>query len=128
MYQEVSALYAAAAGEDDWTRALTEVRTVTGANALILQAGDLKAPEQSEAWTSGPNAADYRDAGYTDAESWNPEINPFILPGLTMPVGISLERAAVVSDGVVARSEFLQDTMVASGFGACRAYVPARAP
>lgn len=126
MRDEISALYAAAIGEHSWEQALEAVRERIGADTLLLGAGDVRSPQHVETWQCGTVDCSHIEAGYSNEDSWNPEINPCVAAGIVMPVGQAFDFREHIPDEVLAESEFLQSTLVRNGHLASKGYVPLR--
>lgn len=128
MHKEISALYAAAMGEEPWEDALDAARTYMSADLLMLSSGTLGTASHGEAWVSGEDTDRLAEAGYTDADRWNPEINPGVSTVETMLVGKTFDCRTLVPEEVFAGSDFLQSTVIKHGLAAGRAYVCSRTP
>lgn len=126
MRDDIADLYAAAIDGRSWRDSLGAIRALAGADILLLGAGDIKAPETVTAWTSGNTGCPHVDAGYSHADSWNPDINPLIAAGEVSTVGKSLYFQRHLRCDVVARSDFLQSSMIGCRLSGGRGYVPLR--
>ncbi len=126
MRDEISNLYAAAIGEESWDEALDAARALMNADLLMLSAGRLGKAGRGGAWLSGEDSDRLAEAGYSNADRWNPEINPGVATVETMPVGRTFDCRTLVPEEVFTGSDFLQSTVIRHGLAAGRAYVCAR--
>lgn len=123
----VSLLYDAALGESSWGEAFEAISRQVDHASFCLGIGDPRRPDLQDIWkTRDIDHEVITDAGFDIADLWNPEMNPCVRAGLTMPVGQTVDARRYVSDATMHAAPMMAAFINAHRIGAQHLYVPLR--
>lgn len=114
-HEAISMIYDAGAGEVPWDDALLKLSDALDGATVMLAGGDLRSPGSFRANTARFDTGIWSSIGFSEADQFDPSINPAMIPVATAPVGHVFDRRSFLSDEEFRRDPFLSQLMMGQG-------------
>jgi DNA-binding CsgD family transcriptional regulator/PAS domain-containing protein len=122
----IALFYDAALGEASWDDALVALSDRAGGAAIMLGVTVPRMPVLSDFWTRHFATHLHREAGFSDGDIADPNVNPDLRGSMVMPVGRARDARAYVSEEETLRTPLFRATMLTQKLTARHLLVAAR--